>query len=69
MPEIAHCLAKAPKNQFIHLRKFAEARGFQVVTEFVDKRISGAKERRSKLDEMIRLARLGRFQLIPVASN
>ena len=45
-----------------------ENRGFTVVGEYVDKGISGTKDRRPALDEMLRRARLGEFQLIGVAA-
>lgn len=45
-----------PENQLAELRQYAEARGW-TVTEFVDRGISGAKDRRPALDELLRTAR------------
>jgi DNA invertase Pin-like site-specific DNA recombinase len=52
----------------IHLRQFAIARGFKLVKEFVDHGISGAKERRPALDEMVGLARQGKIKIIITTS-
>ena len=65
---VSTLLNQDPENQLIHLRRFAENRGFTVAGEFVDKGISGTKERRPALDEMLKRARLGEFQLIGVAA-
>ncbi|UPT75609.1 MAG: recombinase family protein [Elusimicrobiota bacterium] len=46
-----------PENQLIALRDYAKARGWTTVSEFVDKGISGAKERRPALDSLMDLAR------------
>lgn len=45
-----------PGMQLSELRAYAQARGFAVLSEFVD-RESGAKESRPALDELMRLAR------------
>lgn len=65
---VSTLLNQDPENQLIHLRKLAENRGFKVVGEFVDKGISGTKDRRPALDEMLKRARRGEFQLIGVAA-
>jgi len=39
-------------NQLIELRRYVEARGWQAV-EYIDKGVSGAKERRPALDRML----------------
>jgi DNA invertase Pin-like site-specific DNA recombinase len=46
------------------LRQLAEQRGWNVVGEFVDLGISGAKDRRPKLDEMLGLVRKGKINLV-----
>jgi DNA invertase Pin-like site-specific DNA recombinase len=61
-------LNQDPENQLIHLRQFAIARGFKLVKEFVDHGISGAKERRPALDEMVGLARQGKIKIIITTS-
>ena len=65
---VSTLLGQDPENQLIHLRQMATARGFEVAGEFVDKGISGGKERRPALDEMLKQARLGRFQLIGITA-
>jgi DNA invertase Pin-like site-specific DNA recombinase len=65
---VSTLLNQDPENQLIHLRRMAEARGFEVFDEYVDKGISGAKERRPALDSMLADARAGQFQLIAIAA-
>jgi len=48
------------------LRDFAARRGFVVVQEFTDNGISGAKESRPALDEMLKAAKRRRFEAILV---
>ncbi len=59
-------LGQNPEHQLTHIRRFAEARGYDLVEEFVD-RISGAKERRKALDALVRDARAGRFKVLVVS--
>jgi DNA invertase Pin-like site-specific DNA recombinase len=54
-----------PETQLLDLRQMASQRGFEIVQEFTD-RISGAKARRPGLDEMMRDARRGRFDVVLV---
>lgn len=61
-------LNQDPENQLVHLRRMAEARGYIIAAEFVDRGVSGARERRPALDEMIARARRGEFQLIGVTA-
>jgi len=49
-----------------HLRKLAEGRGFEIVTEYCDEAQSGAKSSRPALDKMLADAKRGRFQVILV---
>lgn len=65
---VSTLLGQDPENQLIHLREFAKSRGFEVCGEFVDKGISGGKERRPALDEMLKQARMGKFQLIGITA-
>ncbi|MCI0408109.1 MAG: recombinase family protein [Acidobacteria bacterium] len=46
-----------PETQLQDLRRYAAARGFEVVAEIVDIGVSGAKERRPGLDRVMALAR------------
>jgi DNA invertase Pin-like site-specific DNA recombinase len=54
-----------PETQLHDLRAMAQQRGFQIVAEYTD-RISGTKARRPGLDELLRDARRGRFQVLLV---
>jgi DNA invertase Pin-like site-specific DNA recombinase len=50
--------------QLTDLRSYAEARGWMVVDEYVDKGQSGAKDRRPELDRLMRDARKRKIDLI-----
>jgi DNA invertase Pin-like site-specific DNA recombinase len=52
-----------PENQLQELRRYAEARGWSVV-EFVDRGVSGAKDRRPALDRLVVEARRRRFDVV-----
>jgi DNA invertase Pin-like site-specific DNA recombinase len=52
------------ENQLLELRRYCEARGLQVMREFVDQGVSGSKDRRPALDELILLARRRRFDVL-----
>ena len=54
-----------PENQLRELRRYTEARGWQA-TEFVDKGVSGARESRPALDELVKAARRRRFDTLVV---
>jgi DNA invertase Pin-like site-specific DNA recombinase len=54
------------ENQLLELRRYIAARGWQVLREYVDKGVSGAKERRPALDEMVRDAKRRRFDVLCV---
>lgn len=54
-----------PETQLHDLREMAAQRGYQIVHEYTD-RISGAKARRPGLDELLRDARRGRFEVVLV---
>jgi DNA invertase Pin-like site-specific DNA recombinase len=44
-------LDQEPENQLQELRRYVEARGWTAV-EYVDRGVSGAKDRRSALDQL-----------------
>ncbi len=46
------------------LREYARARGLEVIEEFVDQGVSGAKDRRPALDRLLKDARRRRFDLV-----
>lgn len=54
-----------PETQLHDLRAMAQQRGFQIVAEYTD-RILGTKARRPGLDDLLRDARRGRFQVVLV---
>jgi DNA invertase Pin-like site-specific DNA recombinase len=51
------------ENQLAELRRYVEARGWPAV-EFVDQGISGAKDRRPALDDLVRDAKRRRFDVL-----
>ncbi len=65
---VSTLLGQDPENQLVHLRRFAADRSCIVVREFVDRGISGSRERRPALDEMLVQARAGDFEIIVVAA-
>ena len=58
-------LDQHPETQLYDLRQMAAQRGYEIVQEYTD-RISGAKARRPGLDELMRDARRGRFDVVLV---
>jgi len=52
-----------PENQLAELRRYVEARGWSAV-EYVDKGVSGAKDRRPALDQLLIDARLRRLDVV-----
>jgi DNA invertase Pin-like site-specific DNA recombinase len=54
-------------TQAVALREYAAHRGFQVVNEYADEGISGAKDRRPALDRLMADARKRRFDAVLVA--
>ncbi len=54
-----------PENQLQELRRYAEARGWTVV-EYIDRGVSGSKDRRPSLDRLMADARRRRFDVLVV---
>jgi len=54
-----------PETQLLDLRQMAAQRGYEVVQEYTD-RISGTKAKRPGLDQMMRDARRGQFDVVLV---
>jgi DNA invertase Pin-like site-specific DNA recombinase len=54
-----------PENQLQELRRYTEARGWTAV-EYIDKGVSGAKDRRPSLDRLVADARRRRFDVLVV---
>ena len=55
-----------PEVQLVALRAHAAQRDWHVVEEFVDRGVSGAKERRRALDRLMKAAWAGQFQVVLV---
>ena len=55
-----------PEMQLTELREFATKRGWQVVGEFVDIGISGSKDSRPQLNNMMNLAKTRKLDVIAV---
>ena len=56
-------LDQEPENQLQELRRYVEARGWSVV-EYVDRGVSGAKDRRPALDQLLADAKRRRFDVL-----
>lgn len=56
-------LDQEPENQLLELRRYVEARGW-TGTEFVDRGVSGAKDKRPALDALLRDAKRRRFDVV-----
>ena len=56
-----HC-----ENQLAELRRYCEAREWTIAREYVDQGVSGAKERRPALDDLVRDAKRRRFDVLVV---
>ncbi len=54
-----------PETQILDLRQMAHQRGYEIVCEYVDK-ITGTKAKRPGLDELLRDARRGQFDVVLV---
>jgi DNA invertase Pin-like site-specific DNA recombinase len=52
-----------PENQLQELRRYLQARGWPAV-EYVDRGVSGAKDRRPALDQLVTDARRRRFDVV-----
>jgi DNA invertase Pin-like site-specific DNA recombinase len=57
---------QTPENQLSALRAYARARNWSEVREFVEFGVSGIRERRPALDEMLTLARARRIDVVVV---
>lgn len=65
---VSTLLGQSPQNQLIHLRDYAKQRQFEVVDEYVDQGISGAKERRPALDRLLEDAQQSKYSLILISA-
>ncbi|MGK5087938.1 recombinase family protein [Bdellovibrionota bacterium FG-2] len=64
---VSTLLGQDPENQLVGIRQFAQARGFDLTREYVDEGISGARERRPGLDNLIKDGRAGKFKVVIVS--
>ena len=56
-------LDQEPENQLAELRRYVEARGW-TGTEYVDRGVSGAKDKRPALDRLVRDAKRRGFDVV-----
>ena len=56
-------LDQEPENQLAEIRRYVQARGW-TAAEYVDRGVSGAKERRPALDQLVTDARRRRFDVV-----
>ena len=59
-------LDQEPENQLHELRRYVRARSWPAAIEYVDKGVSGARDRRPALDRLVRDARRRRFDVLVV---
>ena len=52
------------ENQLLELRRYCSARGWDVLKEYVDDGVSGSKDRRPALDELLKASRRRRFDVL-----
>lgn len=64
---VSTLLGQNPENQLEHIRQFAVARNFNLKNEYIDMGISGSREKRPSLDQMVRDARSGKFKVIIIS--
>jgi len=55
-----------PETQLLPFREYAQNRGLTIVEEYIDHGVSGAKDRRPKLDALMAAARKGQFDTVIV---
>jgi DNA invertase Pin-like site-specific DNA recombinase len=63
---VSTTLGQDPELQLMELRTFAQARGWEVAGEYVDRGISGSKERRPQLDLLMSAAHTRQFDVLLV---
>src|SRR5687767_4265263 len=56
-------LEQTTENQLAEVRRYVQARGWEI-KEYVDEGVSGAKDRRPALDELLRDAKRRRFDVV-----
>ena len=56
-------LEQEPENQLVELRRYVQARGWSA-EEFIERGVSGARDRRPILDVVVQSARRRRFDVL-----
>src|SRR6187551_1756086 len=57
-------LDQQPENQLAELRRYVAARGWNAAVEYVDQGVSGSKDRRPALDQLVKDARRRKFDVL-----
>jgi DNA invertase Pin-like site-specific DNA recombinase len=57
-------LDQEPENQLAELRRYIEARDWTIAPEYVDRGVSGAKDRRPALDQLVKDAKRRKFDVL-----
>lgn len=65
---VSTLLGQDPENQLIPIRQMAISRNIEIIHEYIDRGISGAKDRRPALDQLIKDARAGKFKILLIYS-
>lgn len=65
---VSTLLGQDPLHQLHPCREVALNRNFQIIEEFIDVGISGAKDRRPALDSLLKLAKQGKFKVLIIYS-
>src|SRR5688572_19586799 len=61
---VSTSVGQSCENQLIELRRYCELRGWSVFKEYVDEGVSGAKDRRPALDQLVADAKRRRFDVL-----
>jgi DNA invertase Pin-like site-specific DNA recombinase len=64
---VSTLLGQDPQIQIQEIQRAATSKGYRIVATYIDRGISGAKERRPQLDQMIADGYRGKFDLVMVA--
>jgi DNA invertase Pin-like site-specific DNA recombinase len=65
---VSTLLGQDPENQLIPIRQLADSRNLKIIDEHIDRGVSGSKDRRPALDEMVKAARGGKFKFLIIYS-
>ena len=65
---VSTLLGQSCENQLVGIRELTKTRNYELITEYNDEGVSGLKEKRPQLDQLIKDARKGKFQILIVHS-